>query len=146
MAKGSSFCKSSRNQSPEEFSHSLRGRHIFSPVDELNRSLEGASQCASLRGCALAGLVETHICKWRVPFMKTNDSNLAAPQALQQLCNDVLLEKYAAPGETSVEEIQKRVAAACALRNRSIWTGSSVHKPQVLYPVVVLIPPPAWHV
>lgn len=46
--------------------------------------------------------------------MKTNDSNLAAPQALQQLCNDVLLEKYAAPGETSVEEIQKRVAAALA--------------------------------
>jgi len=46
--------------------------------------------------------------------MKTNDSELAAPQALQQLCNDVLLEKYAAPGETSVEEIQKRVAAALA--------------------------------
>lgn len=46
--------------------------------------------------------------------MKTNDSNLAAPQALQQLCNDVLLEKYAAPGETSVEEIQKRVAEALA--------------------------------
>ena len=46
--------------------------------------------------------------------MKTNDSDLAAPQALQQLCNDVLLEKYAAPGENSVDEIQKRVAAALA--------------------------------
>lgn len=46
--------------------------------------------------------------------MKTNDSNLAAPQTLQKLCNDVLLEKYAAPSETSVQEIQKRVAAALA--------------------------------
>lgn len=46
--------------------------------------------------------------------MKTNDSNLSVPQALQQLCYDVLLEKYAAPGESSVREIQERVATSLA--------------------------------
>ena len=35
-----------------------------------------------------------------------------ASMALQQLCNDVLIEKYAAPGETSVHEIQTRVGNA----------------------------------
>ena len=38
--------------------------------------------------------------------------NAAAAQNLQQLCKDVLIEKYAAPGETSVKEIQERVAGA----------------------------------
>lgn len=44
--------------------------------------------------------------------MENNKS--VAPLALQQLCNDVLLEKYAAPGESSVHEIQVRVAKALA--------------------------------
>lgn len=35
-----------------------------------------------------------------------------APMAPQQLCQDVLLEKYAAPGETSAREIQERVGRA----------------------------------
>jgi ribonucleoside-diphosphate reductase alpha chain len=34
--------------------------------------------------------------------------------ALQSLCNDVLLEKYAAPGETDVQQIRARVAHALA--------------------------------
>ncbi|EKD97107.1 MAG: hypothetical protein ACD_23C01068G0001 [uncultured bacterium] len=46
--------------------------------------------------------------------MKTNDSNLAAPRTLQKMCNDVLLEKYAAPGESSAYDIQERVATALA--------------------------------
>jgi ribonucleoside-diphosphate reductase alpha chain len=46
--------------------------------------------------------------------MKNDDTSLSVPPALQQLCNDVLIEKYAAPGETSVREIQTRVAKALA--------------------------------
>lgn len=44
--------------------------------------------------------------------METNDIAKAAPPALQQLCQDVLLEKYAATGESSVQEIQVRVGNA----------------------------------
>ena len=46
--------------------------------------------------------------------MKTNDSPIVTGLQPQQLCHDVLLEKYAAPGETSVREIQERVAKAVA--------------------------------
>ena len=47
-------------------------------------------------------------------IMKINDSNLLASSALQPLCHDVLIEKYAAPGETSIDEIQARVARSLA--------------------------------
>lgn len=46
--------------------------------------------------------------------MKTTDISVATPMAPQQLCQDVLQEKYVAPGETSVREIQERVAKALA--------------------------------
>lgn len=46
--------------------------------------------------------------------MEIIENNTAAPMALQELCFDVLLEKYAAPGETTALEIQQRVASALA--------------------------------
>jgi ribonucleoside-diphosphate reductase alpha chain len=46
--------------------------------------------------------------------MKMNDIPAAAAMAMQELCYDVLIEKYAAPGETTVLEIQERVAKALA--------------------------------
>ena len=46
--------------------------------------------------------------------MKINDSPLMGTSGLQPLCHDVLIEKYAAPGETSIEEIQARVARSLA--------------------------------
>lgn len=46
--------------------------------------------------------------------MKTIDMPGPVPMALQQLCQDVLLEKYAAPGETGALDIQERVSKALA--------------------------------
>lgn len=69
--------------------------------------------CIPSRKCALAGLELIHFC-FMSYFMKMNDLPIAQPLELQQLCQDVLLEKYAAPGETSAMEIQVRVAKALA--------------------------------
>ena len=46
--------------------------------------------------------------------MKPNDSNVTQSVQPQALCHDVLMEKYASPGETSAEEIQARVARSLA--------------------------------
>jgi hypothetical protein len=72
--------------------------------------------------------------------MKNDDTSLSVPPALQQLCNDVLIEKYAAPGETSVREIQTRVAKALP----ASWSDFPSRKPMASWPVVESTLQRAW--
>ena len=48
-----------------------------------------------------------------VQTMKANDTNLMLPA--QQVSIDVLIEKYAKGGETTIEDVRRRVARALAV-------------------------------